>query len=48
MIGLDSAALPTSQKQTSGEFGLPTSTERAFFVNLTPNSPTYGWPVIHS
>jgi len=28
------------QKLTSGEFGLPTSTERAFLVNLTLNSPT--------
>jgi hypothetical protein len=34
------------QKKTSGEFGLPTSTERAFYVKLTPNRPTSGWLVI--
>ena len=30
----------TSYKKTSGKFGLPISTERAFLVNLTLNSPT--------
>jgi hypothetical protein len=34
------------QNRTSGEFGLPTSTERAFPVKLTPNTPISGWPVI--
>ena len=36
-----------SQKPTSGEFGLPTSTERAFSVNLTAPVEPSGWSVTH-
>jgi len=38
----------TSSNATSGEFGLPTSTERAFLVNLIVEQPKF-WiaPYLH-
>jgi len=41
-MSLDIPFYRTSQNETSGEFGLPTSTERAFPVNLTQVDFTSG------